>query len=137
MNKKRHHCLVCAFEYLLSLSKYVHRFASVLCLKMNSIVWEWKLNVNIWVPYGPEVSCLLEKSCQDKKDIVDLGKAEPSLSCYEVSLKSMTQTRLETGRSVVRCYFDSVFMISIKSFQDIILIYKLLLKSNSLSLWMQ
>lgn len=70
---------------------------------MNIVVWEWELDQTLFVPYSPEVSCFLENAFKTNKDIVDIGQADPSLS-YEVSLKNMTQTRLETGMSIVLFY---------------------------------
>ncbi|XP_031549211.1 probable E3 ubiquitin-protein ligase DTX2 [Actinia tenebrosa] len=64
---------------------------------MNFIVWEWEFDLNLWVPYSPEVSHFLENAFKNNKDVVDVGQADPNLSCYKVSLKNMSQTRLETG----------------------------------------
>jgi hypothetical protein len=64
---------------------------------MSVVVWEWQEGSSIWLPYSPEVARLLESSHKNGKDVVDIGQVDQTLSCYEVDLQKMTQTRLETG----------------------------------------
>lgn len=69
------------------------------------IVWEWKQESNLWIPYQEGVCQLLEKKFMELRQntskkmlpMVDLGKCDPSLDCYEVDLVNGKQIRYETG----------------------------------------
>ena len=69
------------------------------------IVWEWKQESNLWIPYQECVCQLLEKKFMELRQntskkmlpMVNLGECDPSLDCYEVDLVSWEQIRYETG----------------------------------------
>ena len=69
------------------------------------IVWEWKQESNLWIPYQESVCQLLEKKFMELRQytskkmlpMVNLGECDPSLDCYEVDLVNREQIRYETG----------------------------------------
>lgn len=69
------------------------------------IVWEWKQESNLWIPYQEGVCQLLEKKFMELRQntskkmlpMVNLGDCDPSLDCYEVDLVTWEQIRYETG----------------------------------------
>ncbi|XP_029192469.2 probable E3 ubiquitin-protein ligase DTX2 isoform X2 [Acropora millepora] len=81
------------------------------------IVWEWKQESSLWIPYQEGVCQLLEKKFMELRQntskkmlaMVNLGDCDPSLDCYEVDLVSWEQIRVETGnkREVRRQIYPS------------------------------
>lgn len=86
------------------------------------IVWEWKQESNLWIPYNERVCRLLEKKFMEfgrntsKKmlSLVSLGDCDPYLDCYEVDLDNLKQIRYETGAFHASEFIDFPYVDNIK-----------------------
>ena len=66
--------------------------------RTSVVVWEWEDFPNVWLPYEVEAAHFIEGNFQShKENVINLGQVHFRLACYELNLKNMTQTRIETG----------------------------------------